>query len=159
MSLVLPDEAVIKLINGCIGSELYAQAAYIVAAHFRSMHYMSSRLICACTVANLILNDDISPRSADRIVTCARRDNKSLYTTVDNAYKFVETEFCEYAECVLGKAEYSAIKELKLRNANFLVYVLSCDIKRNIKFDKSATLYSAFSYDDIEKYGLSVYDR
>lgn len=156
MKIDLPDEAVVKLATESIRSIVYARVAHTVAKRFRSAHYLSSKIVCGCTLANLVLNDDIEPHSADKIITCIRREYRSLYTTVDNGYAAVEDKFDEYAREVLG-SDYDGIKSLDLRNTNYIIYVLSLDLKRNLEFDKSEVFYSVFTYDEIKKYGLSLY--
>lgn len=156
MSIELPDNAIVKLATNSSRSLMYAQVAYAVAVHFRSVHYIASKLICGALIANLLLNDEILPHSADKIITCMRRENKSLYTTVDNCYFAVEERFDSYAREVLA-SDYDNIKALDLRNTNYIVYVLSLDLKRNLEFEKSEVFYSAFTYDEIKEYGLSLF--
>lgn len=156
MSIDLPDDAIAKLATNSSRSVMYAQVAHAVAVHFRSAHYLSSRLVCGAVLANLVLNEEILPHSADRIITCMRRENKSLYTTIDNGYSAVCDKFDDYARDVLAN-DYDDIKSLDLRNANFIVYVLSLDLKRNLEYEKSEVFYSAFTYDEIKKYGLSLF--
>lgn len=156
MSIDLPDNAIVKLATNSSRSIMYAHVAYAVAVHFRSAQYDSSKLICGAVIANLLLNDDILPHSADHIITCIRREQRSLYTTIDNGYSAVVDKFDKYAREVLAN-DYDDIKALDLRNANYIVYVLSLDLKRNLEFEKSEVFYSAFTYDEIEEYGLSMF--
>lgn len=157
MNTVFSEELILKLATALRKSYLHAHAAKTVTERFRSMHYLSSTLICDCIVLNLAMNDNVTPVSANEIITCVRRKNKSLYTTVDSAYFPIKDNFEEYAKTVLGE-EYNNIKKLDMRNTNYLVYVMSVDIKNRIDIDRTKVFYGALSYDELLKYGLPRYD-
>lgn len=129
-----------------------AFVADLITRRFRSMHLMSSKLIADCVTANLVLNADITPRSADGIITCVRKQNRSLYTTVNSAYFPIEQRFNEYAKTVLGD-NYDNIKKLDIRPTNYIVYVLSLDMKNNCKADSYEVILRTFSYDELHERG------
>ena len=130
------------------GSVLHSYAAKAVTEHFRSMHYKSSILVCDCVVLCLLLNDDITYSSVNRILTSMRRKNKSLYTTVYNAFIPISESFNEYAKTILND-EYEKIQELNLRTVNYIVYVISQDVKIQYKLDKREVYLRAYNYTEL----------
>ena len=143
MKNIIPDETLQKLAKASIESSFRTYVALTVARHFRSVHYLSSNLICDCVVLNVLLNTDVTPTSADEIITSIRRHNKSLYTTVDNAFFPISDKFEEYAKNILGN-EYEKVKSLGMRKTNYIVYVLSLDVKRNTLLDPNEINYLAY---------------
>lgn len=136
-----------KLINSSIGSKLRLQIAQCIAEHFKSAHYLSSRLICDCVMLNLVLNDKITATSADEIITTVHRNNKSFYTTVESAYFPIECAFTEYAKEVLG-SEYDDTINQSMRPTNFIVYVFSLDLlRKNLNYKE--LILRAYSYREI----------
>lgn len=118
-----------KLIKASKNSVIRTAVADAVSKNFRSLHLLASELICDAVVLNLILNDTVTPSSANEIIVCIKREYKSFYTTVDSAYKAVEAKFAEYAKSVLGDGYETAAAE-SIRNVNFIVYVISTDLSR-----------------------------
>ena len=145
MKTVIPEETLFKLAEASLNSAFRAQVAFIVTKRFRSMHYMSSILVCDCVVLNVLLNDNITPTSADEIITCIRRRNKSMYTTIDNAYYPIEDRFDEYAKSLLGE-KYEQAKALNMRATNYIVYVLSEEVSRDTSLDPSEVYRLAYDY-------------
>lgn len=129
MNTVISPIDIDKLIRASKNSAMRTVVADVVSRNFRSTHLLASELICDAVVLNLILNDTISPHSADEIILCIKREYKSFYTTVDSAYRLVEQKFIEYAKRTLGDKCDNAIAECP-RNVNFIVYVLSTDLSR-----------------------------
>lgn len=148
MKTVIPEETLFKLAEASLNSAFRAHVAFTITQRFRSMHYMSSALICDCVVLNVLLNDCITPTSADKIITCMRRRNKSMYTTIDSAYFPIENRFDEYAKDLLGE-KYEQVKALNLRTTNYIVYVLSEEISRNKTLDPNEVYRLAYDYAEL----------
>lgn len=144
MKTRIPDETLQKLVKASIDSAFRTYVALTVARHFRSIHYLSSTLICDCVVLNVLLNTEITPTSADEIITCTRRHNRSFYTTVDSAYYPISDRFEEYAAKILGD-KYEYTKSIGMRNTNYIVYVLSKDVKANSLLDPNEVYFLAYS--------------
>lgn len=140
------EDLLFRLTNSCKSSALYAYVAEAVTKHFKSMHYLSSTLICDCVLANLAFNEQITPQSADEIITCFRRKHKSLYTTVAEVYKYIADDFDDYAQSILC-ADYNSVRAINMPTANYIVYVISVDIKSNRKFDRREPFINAFGYE------------
>ena len=156
MKTIIDEDTIFKLAEASVTSGCRAQVASVVSKQFRSMHYLSSILICDCVTLNLLLNDKITPTSADEIVMCIRRRNKSFYTTVDSAYFPIEDRFEEYAKNVLG-ANYNAIKALNMRTANYIIYVISTDLFDNYELYPQEIYYLAYSYQELANIKLPHY--
>lgn len=156
MRTIIDEETIFKLAKASLKSGCRAFVEGVVSQHFKSVHYMSSNLICDCVLLNLLLNDNITPRSADEIITCIRRRNRSFYTTVDSAYFPIEDRFEEYAKLVLG-AKYDEIKSLDMRNTNYIVYVLSTDLFNNYDIYPQEVYHLAYSYDELANIKLPHY--
>ncbi len=149
MKTIISEKTLLKLADASIKSSFRTHAAVFVSKHFRSMHYLSSKLICDCVILNVLLNDNITPNSANEIITSIRRNNRSFYTTVDNAYFPIESKFEEYAKTVLGE-NYPEIKALDMRNTNYIVFVISKDLKTNCTVDPNEIYYLAYDYAEID---------
>lgn len=122
-----------------------------VCKHFKSTHYLSSILISDCICLNILLNNGVTPNSADEIITTIRRRNISFYTTVDSAFFPIEDTFDKYAKTVLGDDEYNQVKSLNMRTTNYIVFVISCDIL-NGHTTKPTEIYElAYSYNGLRK--------
>ena len=156
MKTVIPEETLFKLTEASLNSAFRAQVAFTVTKRFRSMHYMSSALICDCVILNVLLNDSITPTSADEIITCIRRRNKSLYTTVDSAYFPIEDRFDEYAKSLLGDC-FEQVKALNMRTTNYIVYVLSEEVSRNKNLDPQEIYRLAYDYAELITIALPHY--
>lgn len=156
MKTIIDEDTIFRLAEASVKSSCRAQIASAVSKHFRSVHYLSSKLICDCVALNILLNDTITPYSADEIITCIRRRNKSFYTTVDSAYFPIEDRFNEYAENVLGD-EFNKIKALSLRTTNYIVYVLSTDMVNNYDLDPQEIYHLAYSYIELSNMKLPHY--
>lgn len=146
MKTVISEDDISRLIAASHQSTFRTYAECAVIEHFRSIHYLSSTLVCDAVVLNLALNSDITPHSADRIITVLRRRKKSLYTTVESAYFPIEDRFEEYARSVLGD-DYNEIKKLDMRITNYIVYVISLDLKKNCPADSREVCLLAYSYE------------
>ena len=136
-----------RLIDASTGSKFRLQITRCVAERFKSAHYLSSRLIIDCVILNLVLNDKISPDSADEIITTVRRNNKSFYTTVESAFFPIENEFNDYAKDVLGD-EFVKIKASMPRPTNFIVDVISLDMSRK-NINKKEFILQTYSYREL----------
>ncbi|MDE5592825.1 MAG: hypothetical protein K2I75_02725 [Clostridiales bacterium] len=156
MKTKIDEDTIFKLAEASVTSGCRAQVANVVSKQFRSMHYLSSALICDCVTINLLLNDNITPTSADEIITCIRRRNKSFYTTVDSAYFPIEDRFEEYAKSVLGE-KYDAVKALNMRTTNYVVYVVSTDLHDNYELYPQEIYYLAYSYQELATIKLPHY--
>lgn len=150
------EDTIFKLAEASVPSACRAQVASVVSKKFRSMHYLSSMLICDCVTLNLLLNDKIAPTSADEIITCIRRRNKSFYTTVDSAYFPIEDRFEEYAKNILGE-NYNDVKALDMRATNYIVYVISVDMSCNYELHPQEIYYLAYSYQELATIKLPHY--
>ena len=150
MKTLFSEEDISRLIAASKKSVFRTYVEAAVTEHFRSMHYLSSMLICDCVVLNLVINDNITPRSADKIITCIRRDHRSLYTTVDSAFTPIENSFDEYARRILGN-DYADIEKLYMRKTNYIVYVISRDVKENCNADSNEIYLSDYSYKEREE--------
>ncbi|MDE7406761.1 MAG: hypothetical protein K2M89_07815 [Clostridiales bacterium] len=144
----IDEDTIFKLAEASVTSVCRAQVANIVSKQFRSMHYLSSMLICDCVTLNLLLNDKITPISADEIITCIRRRNKSFYTTVDSAYFPIEDRFEEYAKTVLGE-KYDNVRALNMRTTNYIIYVISVDLSDNYELYPQEIYSLAYSYEEL----------
>lgn len=151
MKTIIPDEILHKIARAARSGTVYACVADTVSRRFRSVHNMSSILVCDCILLNLVLNKKITPNSADGIITSVRRENKSLYTTVDSAYFPVEDRFTDYAKDILGD-DYEKCKNM--RTTNFLVYVMSLDIERTHEINRKEALLLALDYDELKQYSF-----
>ena len=151
MKNTVPDEVLQKIALAARSSTLYAYVADTVSRRFRSVHNMSSVLVSDCVLLNLVLNKDITPTSADKIITSVRRTSRSLYTTVDSAYFPIEDRFTEYAEQILG-SDYEKYKDM--RTTNFIVFVMSLDISRTHKINRNEVLTLALDFDELKRYSF-----
>lgn len=156
MKTKIDEDTIFRLAEASVTSGCRAQVATVVSKQFRSIHYLSSKLICDCVTLNLLLNDKITPISADEIITCMRRRNKSLYTTVDSAYFPIEDRFEEYAKSVLGE-KYDDIKALDMRTTNYIIYVISVDMFSNYELNPQEIYYLAYSYQELATIKLPHY--
>lgn len=156
MKTIIDEETIFRLAKASVKSGCRAQIACAVSQHFRSVHYMSSRLICDCVALNLLLNEKITPTSADEIIMCIRRRNKSLYTTVDSAYFPIEDRFEAYAREILGE-RYDSIKALNMRTINYIVYVISVDMTENFELYPQEIYSLAYSFEELVKIKLPHY--
>lgn len=147
MSVKVTDDDINRIIAGSVGTAFRTAAEALVGMRFRSVHYKSSNLICDCIVANSVLNDKITPHSADGILQCLHRANRAFYSSVDNAYFPIEDKFIEYAKSVLGE-DYDKVRALDLRTTCFIAYVLSLDFSRRKGLDHEEILRKAYSYDE-----------
>lgn len=148
MNTVISESEIKRLIKAAQNTVAYSVVAECVSKRFRSVHYISSRSVCDCIIANLILNDEITPSSADEIIMCVRRTRRSLYTTVDSAFFPVKDSFEEYAKTVLND-NYKTVSALCMRATNYIVYVISLDISRRRAIDKDEILLKAYGYGEI----------
>ena len=148
MKTRIDEDTIFKLAKASVTSGCRAQVASVVSKQFRSMHYLSSMLICDCVTLNLLLNDNISPTSADEIITCIRRRNISFYTTVDSAYFPIEDRFEEYAKNTLGE-KYDDIKALNMRTTNYIIYIISTDLSENFELYPQEIYSLAYSYHEL----------
>lgn len=149
MKTIVPDNILHKIAIAARSSTLYACVADTVSRRFRSVHNMSSVLVCDCILLNIVLNKKITPTSADGIITSVRRENKSLYTTVDSAYFPIEDRFIAYAKDILGE-EYEKCKDMRI--TNFLVYVMSLEIEKTHEINRKEALLLALDYDELKQY-------
>ena len=156
MKTKIDENTIFKLAEASLKSGCRAQVAGVVSQHFKSMQYLSSKLICDCVTLNLLLNDKITPYSADEIITCIRRRNRSFYTTVDSAYFPIEGRFEEYAMEILDE-KYSEIKALDMRTTNYIVYVLSVDLFDNFDIYPQEIYHLAYSYQELTTIKLPHY--
>ena len=156
MKTVIDEDIIFKLTDASVKSRCRAVVSSVVSMCFRSVHYLSSKLICDCVTLNLLLNDIVTPTSADEIITCIRRRNKSFYTTVDSAYFPIEDRFEEYAKQVLGQ-NYSNIKALNMRITNYIIYVISADLFNNYNINPQEIYYLAYSYEELNNMKLPHY--
>lgn len=152
----IDEDTIFKLAEASVTSSCRARIASAISKQFRSMHYLSSMLICDCVTLNLLLNDKITPTSADEIITCIRRRNKSFYTTVDSAYFPIEDRFEEYAKSILGE-NYDDIKALDMHTTNYIVYVISSDMFNNYDLHPQEIYYLAYSYQELAAIKLPHY--
>lgn len=144
----ISEEKLYEYLENSKSSILYAYAADVVSRNFRSVHYTTSMIVCDCVLLNVALNEQITPYSADEIIMCIRRRNKAFYTSVDQMLYPIETRFDEYAKTVLGD-EYDKVKAMYLRNANFVVYVLSLDLSRNKNCNRRELFLHSTNYTDV----------
>lgn len=144
----IQDDTLFRLAEASVSSSFRMHVAAIVTKRFKSMHYMSSLLICDCVVLNILLNDQITPTSADEIITAFKRKNKSFYTTVESAYYPIENKFELYASELLND-EYEAIKTLGLRPVNYIVYVISAEVCKMPDLYPQEVYSLAYTYDEL----------
>lgn len=156
MKTVISEEDLTRLANASINSIFRTKVANYVCSHFRSMHYKSSKLICDCVVLNLVLNDVITPTSANEILLCMHRKNKAIYTTVESAYFPIEDDFIEYAKSVLGE-DYSAVRALNMRTTHFIVYVISLDASKRTDLNRDEIYMNAYTYAELAEKKLPHY--
>ena len=156
MNTKIGEDTLFKLAKASLLSECRAQVAYAISRHFKSIQYLSSKLICDCVTLNLLLNDKITPYSADEIITCIRRRNRSFYTTVDSAYFPIKDRFDEYALEILGE-KYNETKALNMRTTNYIVYVLSVDLFNNFDIYPQEIYHLAYSYQELSNIKLPHY--
>ena len=156
MNTRIDEDTLFKLAEASVKSGCRAQIANIISRHFKSMQYLSSKLICDCVTLNLLLNDKITPDSADEIITCIRRRNRSFYTTVDSAYFPIEDKFDEYAKYVLAE-KYNSVKSLNMRTTNYIIYVISIDAFDNYNVYMNEIYHLAYSYQELSTIKLPHY--
>lgn len=156
MKNIIPDELLYKLVDGSKTTPFRAVIDNAVSMRFRSSHYLSSIWLGDCITLDLLLNDKITPHSADGIITSIRRKHRSLYTTVDSAYFPVSDRFDEYSQHILGD-KYNSVRALGMRTVNFIVYVISLDLSNARKFDKYEIIYSALDYEELQSYRESLF--
>ena len=147
MKTIIPESDIMRIINASTDSTLRTAVNGIISRNFRSPHYVACKLICDGVVANLMLNEEITPHSADDIILCIFRNQRSFHVTVDNAYSSVEERFLDYARSVLGD-DFDEIRNLKLRNTDFIIYVISLDMSRKT-FNRDEIYLRAYSYDEL----------
>ena len=137
-----------RLIDASYDTVMRTLIAETVGIRFKSVHYMSSRRITDAVMLNFVLNDKITPYSADEIIKMLRHIDKSLYTTVDRAFVPIKDRFDEYAKAVLGD-EYGSIENLNMRTINYIVYVISADLSRDRRITGREVINKAYSYAEI----------
>lgn len=147
MNTAIPEKDIMKIIEASENSTLRTIVNGVICRNFRSTHYVASKLICDGVVADLMLNDEITPHSADEIVLCIARKHRSFYVTVENAYSSVSERFLEYAKTVLGD-DYDDVCDLKLRTANFVIYVISLDLSRK-RLNRDEVYLRAYDYSEL----------
>lgn len=148
MKSTFSENELTRFINASKDSALRMYAAEKVSRYFRSMHYLSSKLICDSVVLNLYFNQDITPDSADDIIRGLRRNTRSFYTTVESAFFPIENKFDEYAKTVLG-SDYDKVRELNMRTTNYIVYVISLDISKTKIINRKEIYLHAYSYKEL----------
>ncbi len=147
----IPDSLLYKLADGSKNTCFRAQVDRAVSIRFRSVHYLSSISVADCITLNLLLNDKITPYSADTVIASMRRKNRSFYTTTDSAFRAISDRFDEYAKQILGDDRESVLA-LGMRSVNYIVYVISLDLSANAKLNKNEILYTALDYDELREY-------
>ena len=147
MKTTIPENDIMRIIEASKDSALRTAVNGVISRCFRSPHYVASKLICDGVVANIMLNDEITPHSADEIILCIFRNHRSVHVTVDNAYYSVEERFLDYAKLVLGD-DYDEIRNLKLRNTDFIIYVISLDMSRK-SLNRDEVYLRAFTYAEL----------
>ncbi len=151
----ISEEDMAKLLKASIGSKIRLQVSQCISEHFKSAHYLSSRLLCDCVLLNLVLNDEITPSSADEIISTVHRNNKAFFSTVDSAYYPIECAFTEYAKSILGDG-FGSIYDISPRITNFIVYVFSLDLSRK-NLDKKELILRAYSYRELAENSVPHY--
>ena len=142
------DNDIRRIIDASYDTVMRTLVAEKVGIKFKSVHYMSSRRITDAVVLNLTLNDKITPNSADEIITALRRTDRSLYTTVESALNQIMEKFDTYAKEVLGD-EYDKIAGLKMRAVNYIVFVISTDMKNDRRISGTEVINRAYTYAEI----------
>ncbi|MCH5351174.1 MAG: hypothetical protein J1F39_04315 [Clostridiales bacterium] len=137
-----------RILDASYDTVLRTLAAETVGIRFKSVHYLSSKRVVDAVVLNIVLNDTITPSSADEIIRTLRRNEKSLYTTVESAYLSVIDKFDLYAQSVLEE-KFEDIKKLNIRPVNYIVYVISSDLKRDKRVNGREVINRAYTYAEI----------
>lgn len=144
----VPEKDMRRILDASYSTVLRTLVAETVGIRFKSVHYLSSRRITDAVVLNLALNSEITPDSADEIIMTLARADRSLYTTIDSAYASVKDRFEEYAKSVLGD-DYNRVIALGMRTANFIVYVISVDMKKDSRINGREVITKAYTYAEI----------
>lgn len=138
---------VTRILSASTESGYRTVVSVTVARRFRSMHYTSSKHICDCVVLNLVFNREITPTSADKFISMLRHDQRALYTNINSAYSSISEEFDEYAKEIL-KERFDEIKSLKMRPANYIVYIISLELKDNPLLNRAELIKKAYTYSE-----------
>ncbi len=123
MKAQISDETLLKLSDAAVGTAFRSYVERAVSILFRSAQYMTSRLLTDCVTLNILLNDKITETSADEIIRCIKRANKSFYTSVESAFIAIEDKFDSHARSVVK--DYDKLKNSEMRLANLIVYAIS----------------------------------
>ena len=67
------DDMLLRLTEAARKTYFGARVMQVVSRNFKSVHYLSSNLICDCVAMNILLNDGkVTPTSSDKIITAVR---------------------------------------------------------------------------------------
>ncbi len=155
MRQTISDEVLIRLINGSKNSMFRTYVEEAVSIYFRSSQYLASKLIGDCVTLNLLLNDEITPHSADEIIRCVHRQNRAFYTTVEKVFEPIEDRFIGLAKALVE--DFDALLTPDMRKVNLIVYVISLDVSEKHKLDRNDVFMRTFSYEELLKGDLPHY--
>lgn len=153
----ISDEILLKLIDASTGTVFRSCVEQAVSIFFHSVQYKTSKLLADCITLNLLLNDEIAETSADEIVRCVKRANKSFYTSVESAFKSIEDKFIAHAKTVIN--DYGGLMKKNLRTVNLLVYVISLYVAKNYRLNRDEIFTRAYSYDELYKTDVPHYGK
>lgn len=155
MKSQIDDEVLLRLAGASSGTALRAHAEHGVSVLFRSMQYVSSRLLADCVTLNLLLNDKVTEYSADEIIRCIKRSNRAFYTTVESAFKPIADRFAAQAKEIVK--DYDALTAKDLRTVNLIVYVISVYVENRCVINRSEIFSKAYSYEELQNIELPHY--
>lgn len=154
MNYTISPEIMSRLIDASQGTLFRLQIENDVGRRFKSTRYVTIKRLVDGIVLNLLLNDKITPTSANEALSCVQSHSRSFYLSVEHEYSLIKDKFLKYAADVVDNLD--EILALDLRTVNFVVYVLTLDISKRYKFNREEVFMRAFSYEEL--YDIMPYD-
>lgn len=151
----IKPEMLTRLLDATEGTLFRLHAETTVGLFFKSTRYRTSKRLVDGIVLNMLLNDEITPKSGDEILTYIQSKTRSFYKSVEHDYKSIEDRFLYYAATIVDNLD--EILALNMRPVNFVVYILSKDISKRVKLDRDEVYSRALSYREIIKNKIPKY--
>lgn len=147
MNKTISDETLEKLNKAAYSTKFRTFVQSIVSKRYKSVNYLSSDTVCNAVTLNLLLNSEITPHSADPIISHFAKSHKSIYSTVSSAFYPIEERFEQYAKEILGD-EYQSVKQMNLSIIEYVVYVISLEVESTSPFSPKEIYFTAYSYQE-----------
>ncbi len=154
MTFKKSPEIMLRLADASEGTMFRLKIESEVGRHFKSTRYVTVKRLVDGIVLNLMLNEQITPQSANEALACVQSRTRSFYLSVERDYYILKDDFLKYAATVVDNLD--EILALDMRAVNFVTYILSLDISRRHKLNREEVFMRTFSYDEL--YDIFPYD-